>query len=81
MQIFNNKKQKSYGFATCLSVAEAVSAQLPNVQENSYLEKIELAQAGKGDPAKSNFFLNLYLKNEFVEGEINRLVKEDCKLK
>ena len=30
--------------------------------DNDAIDHIELSQAGKGDPAKSGFFMNIYLK-------------------
>ena len=30
---------------------------------------------GKGDPLKSGYFLNIILKNEFIENQINSLLK------
>lgn len=45
--------------------------------ENNAVEKVELKQAGAGDPAKSGFFLNVTLKNAFIEHELMRLVKDD----
>jgi hypothetical protein len=45
------------------------NAILANIEQesNDAIEKIDLAQVGKGDPAKSGFFLNITLKNSFVE--------------
>lgn len=43
---------------------------LDNIEPNNVIEKIELSQAGKGDPAKSGFFMNIFLKAEFIESQI-----------
>ena len=39
---------------------------IQQTQENDAIEKIELAQIGKGDPSKSGYFLNITLKNSFL---------------
>ena len=36
-----------------------------------------MSQAGGGDPSKAGFFLNVTLKNEFIENEVMRLLKSD----
>ena len=40
---------------------------------NGVIEKIELAQMGQGDPAKSGFFLNIFLTADFIEAQIKTL--------
>ena len=73
IKIFNmSKKQGSFGFPTCQEMAQAVAQ---NLEENTVIEKVELKQAGNGDPAKSGFFLNITLKNDFIQDEIMRLLK------
>ncbi len=42
-------------------------------ETNDAIEKIDLAQAGKGDPAKSGFFLNITLKSSFIEKQIRSI--------
>ena len=37
------------------------------------IERIELAQAGQGDPAKAGFFMNIYLKPEFIQSQISNI--------
>ena len=62
MKFFNMyKKDGSFGFKSCLDMANAIVANI-ETETNDAIEKIELAQAGKGDPAKSGFFLNITLK-------------------
>jgi hypothetical protein len=39
--------------------------------ENDAIEKIDLAQIGKGDPLKSGYFLNITLKDSFIEKQIS----------
>jgi hypothetical protein len=46
-------------------MANAILANID--QDNDAIEKIDLAQAGKGDPTKSGFFLNITLKASFIE--------------
>ena len=55
------KKDGSFGFKSCLDMANAIVANIES-ETNDAIEKIELAQAGKGDPTKSGFFLNITLK-------------------
>ena len=75
IKVFNmSKKQGSYGFATCQDMAQAIIDNL-DPAENDAIEKIELSQAGTGDAAKSGFFLNVSLKNDFLEREINAILK------
>ena len=38
--------------------------------DNDAIDHIELSQAGKGDPAKSGFFMNIYLKPQFMQEQI-----------
>jgi hypothetical protein len=62
MKFFNMyKKDGSFGFKSCLDMANAIVANI-ETETNDAIEKIELAQAGKGDPTKSGFFLNITLK-------------------
>ena len=65
--VFNKyKKQGSFGFGSCQEMALSIQANIQG-EENAMIQKIELSQAGKGDPTKSGFFLNIFLKNEFIE--------------
>lgn len=67
MKFFNQfKKQGSFGFASCQDMANAILANIEQ-ESNDAIEKIDLAQVGKGDPSKSGFFLNITLKNSFVQ--------------
>lgn len=76
IKIFNmTKKQGSFGFATCQDMASAIASSIE--ADDATLSKVELKQAGGGDPAKAGFYLNLTLKNEFIEQEIMRLVRSD----
>ena len=71
MKFYNmHKKKGSFGFATCHDMAKAILEHLP---ENDVIEKIELSQAGKGDPAKSGFFMNIFLKPSFIQAQIKHL--------
>lgn len=54
----------SYGFKSCFEMAKAI---VDNIEkDNDAIEKVEFSQMGKGDPAKSGFFLNIHLKNSFI---------------
>lgn len=76
MQIYNkSKKTGSYGFATCQDLANAIVQNI-DMSEN-VIEKIELKQAGAGDPTKAGFFMNVSLKDDFIQTEIMRLLQSD----
>lgn len=72
MKFYNmHKKKGAFGFENCQAMANAI---VENIEaENNVIEKIELAQAGQGDPAKSGFFMNIYLKPEFLQDQIKNL--------
>lgn len=75
IKIFNmSKKNGSYGFATCKDLAQAIVDNI-DPATNDTIEKVELSQAGQGDPAKSGFFLNIFMKNDFIEQEISKILK------
>ena len=77
IKIFNmSKKQGSFGFPTCKDMATAIANELSNV-ENDCLEKLELSKVGQGDDAKSGFFLNAFLKSEFLEKNLMSLVQSE----
>ena len=67
------KKQGSFGFPTCQDLAQAIVNNLTH-EENDAIEKVELKQVGTGNPAISGFFLNITLKNSFIENQINSLL-------
>lgn len=71
MQFFNKyKKQGSFGFASCQDMASAIVENLP---ENESIDKIELSKIGMGPDEKSGFFLNIFLKDQFVHKRIAHL--------
>jgi len=71
MKFFNQfKKQGSFGFSSCLDMANAIIKNIDDA-ENDAIEKIDLAQIGKGDPLKSGYFLNITLKDSFIEKQIS----------
>eukprot|EP00347_Sterkiella_histriomuscorum_P022853 403336906 len=73
IKIYNmNKKTGSFGFPTCQELANAIVQNLDH--ENSAIEKVELKQAGAGPADKAGFFLNISLKNEFIENEIMKIL-------
>ena len=76
MKVFNmSKKTGSFGFASCQELAQAVLAQL---EAPETIESVELKQAGQGDPSKAGFFLNIQLKNAFLEEQLNRLLRVEA---
>jgi arginyl-tRNA synthetase len=46
-------------------------------EENDAIEHIELSMMGKGDPSKAGFFLNIKLKNPYIEDLINKIANVD----
>lgn len=77
MTLFNkHKKTGSFGFASCKDMATAILANLPEEAQNS-IEKVELSKIGKGPDEKSGFFLNIYIKQQFVLDRIQHIVRAD----
>jgi hypothetical protein len=72
IKLFNmHKKSGSFGFASCFDMATAI---VQNVDpENDAIEKIDLAQMGKGPVDKSGFFLNIYLRQSFIEHHVRQI--------
>ena len=66
-----HKKKGSFGFPTCRDMANAILANIE--QDNGVIEKIELAQAGQGPPDKAGWFMNIFLKAEFIQAQIKSL--------
>lgn len=74
MQFFNKfKKQGSFGFASCKDMATAIIENIPEEAMNTTIEKIELSKIGKGPDEKSGFFMNIFLKQQFVHQRIAHL--------
>ena len=60
-----HKKKGAFGFENCQAMATAI---IENIEaENDTIERIELSQAGQGDPSKAGFFMNIFLKQQFIE--------------
>lgn len=77
MKIFNmHKKKGAFGFECCQDMANAIVQNI-DPAENNAIEKIELAQAGKGDPKLSGYFLNIHLKKQFIEDQIRKIYMAD----
>lgn len=77
MTLFNkHKKTGSFGFASCKDMATAILASLPEEAQHS-IEKVELSKIGKGPDEKSGFFLNIYIKEQFVLDRIQAIVRAD----
>ena len=67
MQLFNkNKKTGSFGFKTCKDMATAIVENIPEDALENTIEKVELSKVGGAPDDKAGFFLNIYLKQEFV---------------
>jgi hypothetical protein len=79
MKFYNmHKKSGSFGFATCQEMAKAMIASLERVPgANDVIDKVELAQMGNGDPSKSGFFLNIHLKQSYLEQQIKNVYLTD----
>mmetsp|Transcript_11515 Transcript_11515/g.17358 ORF Transcript_11515/g.17358 Transcript_11515/m.17358 type:complete len:587 (-) Transcript_11515:29-1789(-) len=71
MQFFNKfKKQGSFGFASCKDMATAIVESVPKDAFETTIDKIELSKIGKGPDEKSGFFLNIFLKDNYVHERI-----------
>ena len=78
VSIFNkNKKAGSFGFPSCKAMAEAVAGCVPL---DHCVDKVVLSKMGKGPDEKAGFFLNFFLKDDFVQTRINNIAKESGKL-
>lgn len=79
IKIFNmNKKNPDFGYATCKDLAEKMAECVPL---DGIIEKVELLKAGKGDDTKAGFFINIYLKLEFLADELKKLAINDIEYK
>ena len=69
MKFYNmHKKKGAFGFSNCQEMATAIVESIATEPEaENVIERVELAQAGQGDPAKSGFFMNIFLKPEFIQ--------------
>jgi arginyl-tRNA synthetase len=77
MKYFNmNKKTGSFGYNSCQDMANAFKANI-NEEENDAIESCELSQMGKGPADKSGFFLNIKLKNPYIEDLVNKIANVD----
>jgi len=66
MKFFNMYKKKgAFGFQSCQEMANAIVQHVES-ENNNAIQRIELSQAGQGDPSKAGFFMNIYLKPEFI---------------
>lgn len=75
IKIWNSVKQKGgLGFNSCKELAEKIAECIPT---DDLIEKVELTKAGKGDDSKAGFFINIYLKVEFLSKQLRQLVLKD----
>jgi len=76
MKFYNmHKKKGAFGFANCQDMANAI---VSNIEaDNNTIDRIELSQAGMGDPSKAGFFMNIFLKPSFIEGEVKKLYMKE----
>ena len=78
MQFFNKyKKSGSFGFASCKDMANAILENIPKDVYESTIDKVELSKIGKGPDEKSGYFLNIFLKDQFVNQAIVSLNKSN----
>ena len=67
MQFFNKfKKQGSFGFPSCQAMASAIVENIPKEALETTIDKVELSKIGNAPDDKAGFFLNIYLKEQFV---------------
>ena len=57
-------------------MAHAIVENIPQDAMETSIERVELSKIGKGPDDKSGFFLNIYLKQEFVTQRINAVNRE-----
>ena len=73
IKLFNmHKKKGSFGFSTCCDMATAIKDNLENV-DNDAIEKIDLSKAGNAPDDKAGFFLNITLKDSWIEQQIRNV--------
>jgi arginyl-tRNA synthetase len=64
IKIFNMfKKKGGLGCANCMELAQKISECIPT---DGLIEKVELCKAGKGPDEKSGFFINIFIRMEFL---------------
>ena len=69
-----HKKKGAFGFASCQAMAAAIGDSVQaDPDAANVIDRIELSQAGQGDPAKSGFFMNIYLKEQFIQDQIKNI--------
>jgi hypothetical protein len=73
MKIFNmTKKKGSFGYASCKDMAAAMNNNIDQAS-NDAIDAIELSMLGKGDESKAGFFLNIKLKDSYIENLVNNI--------
>ena len=78
MQLFNKyKKTGSFGFASCKDMATAIAEQIPKESLEDTIESVQLSKIGKGPDEKSGFFLNITLKNDFIQSKIKGISAQE----
>ena len=81
IKFFNKNKKKGFipgvpislGFNSCKEMAEAIQAKIDSKDMLRSIEKVELSKIGKAPDKRAGFFLNVFLKDSFVEAKINRI--------
>jgi hypothetical protein len=56
-------------------MANSIVKNIPEEALKHSIEKIEISKIGKGPDDKSGFFLNIFLKDEFVHQRIHQITK------
>ena len=54
-------------------MATAIVENIPKDALESSIEKVELSKMGNAPDDKANYFLNIYLKQQFIEERIKHL--------
>jgi arginyl-tRNA synthetase len=70
------KKKGGLGCENCKDLAQKISECIPI---GEVIEKVELTKAGNGPDDKSGFFINIYLKIEFLTGKLKDMAINDIK--
>jgi len=58
-------------------MASAIVTNIPEEAMSSTIEKVELSKIGKGPDDKSGFFLNIFLKEQYVHDRIKHINEQE----
>lgn len=70
MMLFNKyKKQGSFGYKTCQDMANSIIDKIPKevLSEGGIASKLSMSKIGNGPDDKSGFFINIFLREDFIQ--------------